>query len=145
MYYIDSSLALSSCHYVLRPRREPRSASNANKPASSWPPKQGRKKCSKLAAIEGPRQYVTMMNGMSLHPFPKGAPVGRQISIRGHGSGSVDAVVLTSVLGLHWKVTFLRMAFVCLCCCRASAALRMHLSGIAHRLELGAMLVDHGS
>ena len=44
------SLALSSCHYVLRPRPglgEPRSASNANKPASSWPLKQGRKKCSK--------------------------------------------------------------------------------------------------
>ena len=50
------SLALSFVLVLLRfpseawPRAglgEPRSASNANKPASSWPLKQGRKKCSK--------------------------------------------------------------------------------------------------
>ena len=46
---VPVSVALS-CHYVLRPRPdlgEPRSASNANKPASSWPLQQGRKKWSK--------------------------------------------------------------------------------------------------
>ena len=35
---------------------EPRSASNANKPASSWPLKQGQKSAQNMAAIEGPRQ-----------------------------------------------------------------------------------------
>ena len=57
VYYIDSS-PREPC-FVLVPLRfaseawpraglgEPRSASNANKPASSWPQKQGRKKCSK--------------------------------------------------------------------------------------------------
>ena len=61
------SLALSSCHLRLRPRPglgqasvgpragldEPRSASNANKPASSWPLRQGRKKCSKHGCDRG--------------------------------------------------------------------------------------------
>ena len=57
VYYIDSSPR--EPRFVLVPLRfaseawpraglgEPRSASNANKPASSWPLKQGRKKCSK--------------------------------------------------------------------------------------------------
>ena len=57
MYYIDSSPR--EPRFVLVPLRfaseawpraglgEPRSASNANKPAASWPLKQGRKKCSK--------------------------------------------------------------------------------------------------
>ena len=57
VYYIDSSPR--EPRFVLVPLRfaseawpraglgEPRSASNANKPASSWPRKQGRKKCSK--------------------------------------------------------------------------------------------------
>ena len=36
---------------------EPRSTSNANTPASSWPLKQGRKSVQNMAAMEGPRQY----------------------------------------------------------------------------------------
>ena len=66
VYYIDSSPRKP--RFVLVPLRfaseawpraglgEPRSASNANKPASSWPLKQGRKSAQNMAAIEGPRQ-----------------------------------------------------------------------------------------
>ena len=61
MYYIDSSPR--EPRFVLVPLRfaseawpraglgEPRSASNANKPASSWPLKQGRKKWSKFLLL----------------------------------------------------------------------------------------------
>ena len=65
------SLALSSCHYVFAseawPRAglgEPRSASNANKPASSWPQKQGRKKCSKHGCD---RETSTVVSGLGTH------------------------------------------------------------------------------
>ena len=63
VYYIDSSPR--EPRFVLVPLRfaskawpraglgEPRSASNANKPASSWPLKQGRKKCSKHGCDRG--------------------------------------------------------------------------------------------
>ena len=63
VYYIDSSPR--EPRFVLVPLRfaseawpraglgEPRSASNANKPASSWPLKQGRKKCSKHGCALG--------------------------------------------------------------------------------------------
>ena len=69
VYYIDSSRR--EPRFVLVPLRfaseawpraglgsraglgEPRSASNANKPASSWPSKQGRKKCSKHGCDRG--------------------------------------------------------------------------------------------
>ena len=63
MYYIDSSPR--EPRFVLVPLRFaseawpraglglPRSASNANKPASSWPLKQGRKKCSKHGCDRG--------------------------------------------------------------------------------------------
>ena len=63
VYYIDSSPR--EPRFVLVPLRfaskvwpraglgEPRSASNANKPASSWPLKQGRKKCSKYGCDRG--------------------------------------------------------------------------------------------
>ena len=69
------SLALSSCHYVLRPRPglgqasgRPRSASNANKPASSWPLKQGRKKCSKHGCDLG---TSTVASGLGTHKEKK--------------------------------------------------------------------------
>ena len=39
---------------------EPRSASNANKPASSWPLKQGRKKCSKHGCDRGTSTVATI-------------------------------------------------------------------------------------
>ena len=48
------NLALSSCHYA--GLTEPRSASNANKLASSWPLKQDRKSAQNMAAIERARQ-----------------------------------------------------------------------------------------
>ena len=65
VYYIHSSPR--EPRFVLVPLRfaseawpraglgEPRSASNANKPASSWPLKQGRKSAQNMAAIEGRR------------------------------------------------------------------------------------------
>ena len=63
MYYIDSSpreprFVLVSSRFASEawPRAglcEPRSASNANKAASSWPLKQGRKKCSKHGCDRG--------------------------------------------------------------------------------------------
>ena len=43
---------------------EPRSASNANKPASSWPLKQGRKKCSKHGCD---RETSTVASGLVTH------------------------------------------------------------------------------
>ena len=43
---------------------EPRSASNANKPASSWPLKQGRKKCSKHGC-DG--ETSTVASGLGTH------------------------------------------------------------------------------
>ena len=89
MIRVPVSLALSSCHYVLRPRParglpeacprpalgEPRSASNANKLASSWPLKQGRKKCSKHGCDRGtstvlPRKSLTETNTMDGCIFP---------------------------------------------------------------------------
>ena len=74
MYYIDSS-PREPC-FVLVPLRfaseawpraglgEPRSASNANKPASSWPQKQGRKKCSKHGCD---RETSTVASGLGTH------------------------------------------------------------------------------
>ena len=63
VYYIDSSpreprFALVALRFASEawPRAnlgEARSASNANKPASSWPLKQGRKKCSKHGCDRG--------------------------------------------------------------------------------------------
>ena len=54
---------------------EPRSASNANKLASSWPLKQGRKKCSKHGCDRGtstvlPRKSLTETNTMDGCIFP---------------------------------------------------------------------------
>ena len=74
MIRVPVSLALSSCHYVLRPRpargqaSEPRSASNANKLASSWPLKQGRKKCSKHGCDRG---TSTVASGLGTHKEKK--------------------------------------------------------------------------
>ena len=75
MIRVPVSLALSSCHYVLRPRPgleaglgEPRSASNANKLASSWPLKQGRKKCSKHGCDRG---TSTVASGLGTHKEKK--------------------------------------------------------------------------
>ena len=74
VYYIDSS-PREPC-FVLVPLRfaseawpraglgEPRSASNANKPASSWPQKQGRKKCSKHGCD---RETSTVASGLGTH------------------------------------------------------------------------------
>ena len=47
---------------------EPRSASNANKPASSWPLKQGRKKCSKHGCDRG---TSTVASGLGTHKEKK--------------------------------------------------------------------------
>ena len=84
------SLALSSCHYVLRPRPglgqasgrpraglgEPRSAPNANKPASSWPLKQGRKKCSNHGCDRGTSTVVAQPSTGFLNGsfYPDGSP-----------------------------------------------------------------------
>ena len=74
MYYIDSSPR--EPRFVLVPLRfaseawpraglgEPRSASNANKPASSWPLKQGRKKWSKHGCD---RETSTVASGLGTH------------------------------------------------------------------------------
>ena len=74
MYYIDSSPR--EPRFVLVPLRfaseacprpglgEPRSASNANKPAASWPLKQGRKKCSKHGCH---RETSTVASGLGTH------------------------------------------------------------------------------
>ena len=75
---IDSSLR--EPRFVLVPLRfaseawpraglgEPRSASNANKPASSWPVKQGRKKCSKHGCD---RETLTVASGLGTHKEKK--------------------------------------------------------------------------
>ena len=47
---------------------EPRSASNANKPASSWPLKKGRKKCSKQGCDRG---TSTVASGLGTHKEKK--------------------------------------------------------------------------
>ena len=47
---------------------EPRSASNANKPASSWALKQGRKKCSKHGCDRG---TSTVASGLGTHKEKK--------------------------------------------------------------------------
>ena len=47
---------------------EPRNASNANKPASSWPLKQGRKKCSKHGCDRG---TSTVASGLGTHKEKK--------------------------------------------------------------------------
>ena len=47
---------------------EPRGASNANKPASSWPLKQGRKKCSKHGCDRG---TSTVASGLGTHKEKK--------------------------------------------------------------------------
>ena len=74
MYYIDSSPR--EPRFVLVPLRfaseawpraglgEPWSASNANKPAVSWPLKQGRKKCSKHGCH---RETSTVASGLGTH------------------------------------------------------------------------------
>ena len=78
MYYIDSSPR--EPRFVLVPLRfaseawpraglgEPRSASDANKPASSWPLKQGRKKCSKHGCDRG---TSTVASGLGTHKEKK--------------------------------------------------------------------------
>ena len=78
MYCIDSSPR--EPRFVLVPLRfaseawpraglgEPRSASNANKPASSWPLKQGRKKCSKHGCDRG---ISTVASGLGTHKEKK--------------------------------------------------------------------------
>ena len=78
VYYIDSSPR--EPRFVLVPLRfaveawpraglgEPRSASNANKPASSWPLKQGRKKCSKHGCGRG---TSTVASGLGTHKEKK--------------------------------------------------------------------------
>ena len=84
MYYIDSSPR--EPRFVLVPLRfaseawpraglgpqaglgEPRSASNANKPASAWPLKQGRKKCSKHGCDRG---TSTVASGLGTHKEKK--------------------------------------------------------------------------
>ena len=78
MYYIDSSPR--EPRFVLVPLRfaseawpraglgEPWSASNANKPASSWPLKQGRKKCSKHGCDRG---TSTVASGLGTHKEKK--------------------------------------------------------------------------
>ena len=78
VYYIDSSPR--EPRFVLVPLRfaskawpraglgEPRSASNANKPASSWPLKQGRKKCSKHGCDRG---TSTVASGLGTHKEKK--------------------------------------------------------------------------
>ena len=78
VYYIDSSPR--EPRFVLVPLRfaseawpraglgEPRSASNANKPASSWPLKQGRKKCSKHGCDLG---TSTVASGLGTHKEKK--------------------------------------------------------------------------
>ena len=78
VYYIDSSPR--EPRFVLVPLRfaseawprpglgEPRSASNANKPASSWPLKQGRKKCSKHGCD---RETSTVASGLGTHKEKK--------------------------------------------------------------------------
>ena len=78
MYYIVSSPR--EPRFVLVPLRfaseawpraglgEPRSASNANKPASSWPLKQGRKKCSKHGCDTG---TSTVASGLGTHKEKK--------------------------------------------------------------------------
>ena len=55
------------------------------------------------------------------------------------------AAVLTLALVLLLEVAFLQLIFAGFGCCGSSAALCMDLCGIVHCLELGAMLVDHGS
>ena len=78
MYEIDSSPR--EPRFVLVPLRfaseacprpglgEPRSASNANKLASSWPLKQGRKKCSKHGCDRG---TLTVASGLGTHKEKK--------------------------------------------------------------------------
>ena len=78
MYYIDSSPR--EPRFVLVPLRfvseawpraglgEPWSASNANKPASSWPLQQGRKKCSKHGCDRG---TSTVASGLGTHKEKK--------------------------------------------------------------------------
>ena len=69
MYYIDSSPR--EPRFVLVPLRfasRPRSASNANKPASSRPLKQGRKKSSKHGCD---RETSTVASGLGTHKEKK--------------------------------------------------------------------------
>ena len=72
MYYIDSGpreprFVLTFC--VQDPcLSEPRSASNANKPASSWPLKQSRKKCSKHGCD---RETSTVASSLGTHKEKK--------------------------------------------------------------------------
>ena len=72
---VPVSLALSSCHYVLRPRPGLGQASVSlgaprmpTKPASSWPLKQGRKKCSKHGCDRG---TSTVASGLGTHKEKK--------------------------------------------------------------------------
>ena len=67
------SLALSSCHYVLRPRPGLGQASVSlgaprMQPASSWPLKQRRKKCSKHGCD---RETSTVASGLGTHKEKK--------------------------------------------------------------------------
>ena len=80
---------------------EPRSASNANKPASSWPLKQGRKKCSKHGCDRG---TSTVTSGLGTHKEKK-------VCVDIHVQAAGSQICLQNICGqqriLRWLTPFL--------------------------------------